>query len=133
MKRGLLKELANTPTKMVCGHRLFGLDLPRLRDLTGELVVIDLIGGGCTVSEIALVPPLGIAKDLHDWLAETLRRENVPPDLVSQAHTTLSPHLQPSGRLDVACNTVIETVRGNYQSEETVSWHKGDVANVESA
>jgi hypothetical protein len=133
VKRGLLKELANTPTKMVCGYRLYGPDLPRLRDLTGESVVIDLIGGGCSVAEIALVPPLGIATDLQDWLAQTLRREDVPPDLLSRAHTTLTPHLQPSGRLDVACKTVIETARGNYQSEETAPWHQGDIADVESA
>ena len=38
MRRGLLKDLANTPTQIACGWRLYG-DLPPLTALSGSEVV----------------------------------------------------------------------------------------------
>jgi hypothetical protein len=48
MRRGLLKDLANTPTQIACGWRLYG-DLPRLTVLSGSEVVVDLLPGTAMV------------------------------------------------------------------------------------
>jgi len=44
VRRGLMKDLANTPTQIACGWRMYG-DIARLSDLSGSEVVIDLLSG----------------------------------------------------------------------------------------
>jgi hypothetical protein len=128
MKRGLLKEMANTPTAIVCGWRLYGPDLPRLRALVGEPVVIDLLTGDCSVRGSTLAPPLFIADELARWARERFERDGIPPGTVSRATTTLTAQEQVR-TLAVDCSTVVETTRGTYSSRDTARWGLDDFAS----
>jgi hypothetical protein len=75
VRRGLLKDLANTPTQMVCGWRLYGPDLRRLTDLAGQAVSINLLTGECYLDTALLDPPLGIAGDITDWFRGRVDRD----------------------------------------------------------
>lgn len=125
MKRGLLKEMANTPTAIVCGWRLYGPDLPRLRALLGQSVVIDLLTGECSSNGLVLEPGLLVAKELARWARERVERDRVPPGLVLTATTTLTAAEQ-LRTLAVECSTVLETVRGTYSSRDTARWELDD-------
>jgi hypothetical protein len=128
VRRGLLKDLANTPTQIVCGYRLYGPDLPRLVDLAGDVVSVDLLNGDCSVGATRLVPPLAIANDLAAWFRERVERDAVPPGMVHAATTTLSPRKQASG-LAIDCRTVIESRDGTFESHDTAGWHTGDISD----
>jgi len=81
VQRGLLKDLANTPTQIACGWRLYG-DLPRLRQLVGSIVTVNLLDGKSTVEGRELVPPLEIAEETSRWLIDRAERAGVPPETV---------------------------------------------------
>jgi hypothetical protein len=70
-RRGQLKDLANTPTQMACGYRMYG-DLGQLRALVGSVVVIDLLSGTCTVDGGEEPPHLGLASEAAHWVGERL-------------------------------------------------------------
>lgn len=53
-------DLANTPTQIACGWRLYG-DFAWLRHLSGSVVTIDLLNGQVGVDGHLLTPPLYIA------------------------------------------------------------------------
>jgi hypothetical protein len=125
MKRGLLKELANTPTAIVCGWRLYGPDLPRLRALIGESVEIDLLTGECSVNESVLDPQLFIAVELTRWTRERFERDGIPPDIVARATTTLVAREQVR-TLAIDCSTVVDTARGTYSSHDIARWGLDD-------
>lgn len=120
--------MANTPTQMVCGYRLYGPDLPRLVDLRGEVVSIDLLNGDCSVGSGQLIPALLIASDLAAWFRDRVEHDAVPPGLVHAATVTLIPREQASG-LSVVCKTVIETEQGNFESHDTARWHTKDLSD----
>jgi len=127
MKRGLLKEIANTPTAIVCGWRLYGPDLPRLRELAGAPVEIDLLTGVCSVSGAVLDPPLGIAGELSRWTRERFDRDGIPAGTIARATTTV--RAQPQGEaLAIDCGTVVETTRGTYSSHDATRWGRNDYA-----
>jgi hypothetical protein len=129
VRRGLLKDLANTPTQIVCGYRLYGPDLPRLAGLADEVVSVDLFNGECSVGSTALDPPLLIANDLAAWFRERVERDAVPPGMVHAATVTLMPRKQASS-LAVDCKTVIESQRGAFESHDTARWYTGDISDV---
>jgi hypothetical protein len=118
MRRGLLKDLANTPTQIVCGYRLYGPDLRRLTDLAGEVIRVDILSGECCLGTDRLDPPLGVAEEIASWLRERFDRDAIPPGTVEQATVTLKPRSE--GRsLAVECKTVVATGRGSYESHGT--------------
>ena len=123
----MLKELAHTPTQIVCGRRLYGPDLGTLRDLAGQPVVIDLMTGTCEVAGVRLETPLHIATDLSAWFQGRIERERVPIGLVSKATTILTAGLQPRA-LAIDCQTVVEATTGTHVSRETARWAPGDFA-----
>lgn len=127
MKRGALKELANTPTAIVCGYQLYGPDLVQLRRLAGEPVLVDLLTGVCTTAGSPLEPPLAIAQVLKTWVGEHLSRKGVPAGTVSRAVTILNPTTEPSGRLVVQCQTIVESLRGTFESRDIIRWHPQDI------
>lgn len=127
MKRGLLKEMANTPTAIVCGWRLYGPDLPRLRALVGEPVVVDLLTGDCSVGDSPLEPRLLIAGELARWTQERFRRDGIPPGTVASATTTLTAREQ-SRSLAIDCCTVVDTTRGAFSSHDIARWGLDDFA-----
>jgi hypothetical protein len=121
MRRGLLKDLANTPTQIACGWRLYG-DLPRLRDLVGSVVTIDLLAGTSSVEGRRLAPPLDIAEETSHWLRDRFERDGVPAELVTTARLTLS--LRDGGRgLIVDCATELVTDSETFTSHDTTRWH----------
>lgn len=128
VRRGLLKDLANTPTQIVCGYRLYGPDLPRLTDLAGDVVSVNLLTGECSVDSRQLDPPLAIANELAAWFRERVERDAVPPGMVLAATVTLTPRAQ-SSSLAVDCKTVIESERGAFESHDTARWHASDISD----
>ena len=123
MRRGLLKDLANTPTAIACGWRLYE-DVQRLRQLDGRTVSIDLLRGTSTLDGEPMLPQLGIVADVCAWMRERFERDAIPTDAVTAGRLTLVPRV---GRhLDVECRTVLETPTGNYESADAASWHRGD-------
>ena len=128
VRRGLLKDLANTPTQIVCGWRLYGPDLGRLRDLAGDPIAIDLLTGECRAAGSRLDPPLAIADDLVRWLRDRFERDGVPPGVVARATSTLTPRIELRA-LVIEVETVVETTRGTYDSRDTTRWAPGDVAD----
>ncbi len=60
MRRGLLKDLANTPTDIACGWRLYE-DIQKLMLLDGQVVTIDLFEGSSSINDESMLPPLAIA------------------------------------------------------------------------
>lgn len=128
VRRGLLKDLANTPTQIVCGWRLYGPALKVLRDLPDVPVKIDLLTGECQARGSRLEPPLHIADDLSHWFRERVERDEVPPGLVASATTTLTPRAE-ARALRIACETVVETTRGQFASRGTAVWGLDDFAD----
>jgi hypothetical protein len=125
MRRGLLKDLANTPTQIACGWRLYG-DLPRLRKMTGSTVIVDLLSGDCSVEGRELVPSLEIAVEASRWLRDRLERDGVPAGTLRIAQLKLSLRDDEGGRLVVDCATELDTESKIYQSRDTTRWHPGD-------
>jgi hypothetical protein len=108
VRRGLLQDLANTPTQIACGWRLHG-DLPRLRELSGSVVSVDLLTGIATVEGRQLSPGLGIAGEASSWLRERVERDGVPAGTVEVARLVLRPHDDDRGALVMQCATVLRT------------------------
>jgi hypothetical protein len=125
MRRGLLKDLANTPTQIACGWRLYG-DLARLRELAGSVVTVDLLVGTSFVESRELLPSLEIAEEASRWLRDRLERDDVPEGTVRKAQLTLSPRREKNGGLVVDCATELETESTTFQSRDTTRWHPGD-------
>ncbi|MGX7678749.1 hypothetical protein ACSMXN_07605 [Jatrophihabitans sp. DSM 45814] len=124
MRRGLLRDLANTPTQIACGWRLYG-DLGQLRQLAGSVITVDLLDGTSTVSGRALSPSLEIAEETSRWLRDRFERDGVPIGTVTEARLTLSPWTDKRG-LVVDCATVLQTASRTYESRDTTRWHPGD-------
>jgi hypothetical protein len=127
VKRGVLKELTNTATAIVCGYQLYGPDLPQLRRLTGQPVAVDLLSGACTSADSPVEPPLAIERVLTTWVRELIDREGVPVGMVSRAVTILYPTAEPSGQLLVECRTTVESLRGTFESQDVIRWHAHDI------
>lgn len=123
MRRGLLKDLANTPTAIAVGWRLYG-DIQRLLAMDGRTVTIDLLTGTSVVDDEPMVPPLGIVHDVTVWMHARFEQDGIPPGTVTAARLTLEPHAERGLRVD--CRTVVETVDRVYESADTAAWHKGD-------
>lgn len=120
MRRGLLKDLANIPTQIACGWRLYG-DLPRLRELAGRAITVNLLDGTTFVDRTVPVQPLQIAEETSRWLIDRLERDGVPAGLVRRALLTLTPHLEGHG-LRVMCHTLLETELETYNSSAETRW-----------
>jgi hypothetical protein len=125
MRRGLLKDLANTPTQIACGWRLYG-DLPRLRQLSGSVVTVDLLNGTATVENRELSQRLEIAEETSRWLRDRFERDGVPPETVTAARLTLTPRTDKRGMLTIKCATVLETESRTYDSRDSTCWARGD-------
>jgi len=125
MRRGLLKDLANTPTQIACGWRLYG-DLPRLRQLSGSIITVDLITGATIVEDRELLPPLEIAEETSRWLRDRLERDDVPAGTVTSARLTLAPRDDERGMLAVECDTMLQTESRTYTSSDSTRWARGD-------
>ncbi len=125
VRRGLLKDLANTPTQIACGWRLYG-DLPRLRQLSGSVITVDLLTGTATVEDRELSPRLWIAEETSRWLRDQFERDGVPDDTVTGARLTLTPRNDKRGMLTVECATALETESRTYDSHDSTSWARGD-------
>ena len=122
MRRGLLKDLANTPTAIAVGWRLYE-DVERLTALAGCVVTIDLLDGSSLVDGEPLNPPLGIAHDVTTWTRERFARDGIPPGLVTEAYLTLRPRAERG--LVVECRTVVATADDTYESADVASWRRG--------
>ncbi len=107
---------------IACGWRLYE-DVERLTSLAGQVVTIDLLHGGCHVDGEPMDPPLGLTQDVSDWIRARFDSDGVPRGLVTGAHLTLAPRKQRG--LVVACQTVVETAEGVYESNDTASWRPG--------
>ncbi len=127
MRRGLLKDLANTPTQIARGWRMYG-DLAQMRTLAGAEVVIDLLSGTSTVDGRELSPRLELAEATARWMDERLRRDGVPEGTVTAATLTLRPRLDRAS-LIVECATSVSTASAIYDSSDTVRWHPDDPGN----
>lgn len=125
VRRGLLKDLANTPTQIACGWRLYG-DLPRLRDLSGSVITVDLLNGTATVEGRELTPPLEVAEETSRWLRDRFERDGVPAGTVTAARLTLRLDHDRLGMLAVECATVLETESRTYESHDVTRWGPGD-------
>ncbi len=125
MRRGLLKEMANTPTAIVCGWRLYGPDLPRLRAVIDQPVVVDLLTGECSVNGSPLEPRLFIADELARWTRERFQRDGISPGTVERATTTLTAREQVR-TLAIECWTVVDSTQGTYESRDTARWGLDD-------
>jgi hypothetical protein len=124
MRRGLLKDLANTPKQIACGWRLYA-DLPRLTALSGSEVVVDLLQGTAVVDGGDLSSSLIVTEKAASWFDERLRRDDVPTGTVEAASLILQPIREGRG-LRVDCMTVVRTVSDTYESRDTTRWHPGD-------
>ena len=122
MRRGLLRDLANTPTAIACGWRLYE-DIERLTSLVGRVVTIDLLRGTSRVGDEVLEPPLGITHDTTAWMRERLDRDGIPSGLVTGASLTLTPREERG--LVVACCTVVVTRDAVYESRDVAAWREG--------
>src|SRR6202042_546873 len=107
MRRGLLRDMANTPTQIVCGYRLYA-DLARLTSIAGSAIVIDLLDGKTTVDGVETTVDLAIAREATAWVQERLERDHVAPGSIDSATLTLLPRVAPPG-LAVDCHTVLES------------------------
>ena len=125
VRRGLLKDLANTPTQIACGWRLYG-DLPRLRELSGSAITVDLFSGRTTVEGRDVSPPLQIADETTRWLTERFSRDEVPAGTVTAARLTLTPVIDERGTLTVECVTELETPSQTYDSRDSTRWVRED-------
>ena len=84
MRRGLLKDLANTPTQIACGWRMYG-DLSRLSANSGAEIVIDLLHGTETCDGAPVKPSLELGDMAVSWFRERLERDRVPPGRVGNS------------------------------------------------
>ena len=125
MRRGLLKNLADTPTQIACGWRLYG-DLPRLRELAGSEVTVDLLGGTAVANGAELAPTLYVAAEIFAWLSERVQQDRVPVGTIISAELKLVPRANTRGDLSVDCTTVLTTTRGEFSSRDTTRWAAGD-------
>lgn len=125
VRRGLLKDLANTPTQIACGWRLY-CDLPHLRRLSGSVITVDLLTGTTTVEDREISPPLEIAEETSRWLRDRFERDGVPAGTVTAARLTLTPQTDKRGMLAVDCATVLETESRTYESRDSTRWARGD-------
>jgi hypothetical protein len=125
VRRGLLKDLANTPTQIACGWRLYG-DLPRLRQLSGSVVTVDLLNGMATVEDREVSPPLEIAGETSRWMRDRFERDGVPTEAVTAARLTLALSTDKRGMLTVECATVLKTESRTYGSRDSTRWTRGD-------
>ncbi len=121
MRRGLLKDLANTPTAIACGWRLYG-DIERLTSLDGRVVTINLLDGTTQVDGESLDVSLGIRNEVVAWMRERFDRDDIPAGLVTAAHLTLAPRVERG--LVVAYRTVVETRDRVHQSSDTARWRE---------
>lgn len=125
VRRGLLKDLANTPTQIACGWRLYG-DLPQLSELVGSVITVDLLDGSATVEGREVSPPLEIAEETSRWLRDRFDRDGVPEGLVTAARLTISPSERQRGMLTIECATVLETESRTFNSRDVTRWGRGD-------
>ena len=125
VRRGLLKDLANTPTQIACGWRLYG-DLPRLSELLGSVITVDLMDGSARVGSRELAPPLEIGEETSRWIRDRLERDCVPEGLVTAARLTISPSERQPGLLTFECETVMETESRTFNSRDVTRWGRGD-------
>lgn len=121
MRRGLLKDLANTPTAIACGWRLYA-DIEALSRLDGRIVTVDLLDGTSTVDQHP-APALGITRDVSMWMQERLERDGIPAGTITSAKLTLLPHVDRG--LHVACATILKTTAGMFESSDTARWSEG--------
>jgi hypothetical protein len=121
MRRGLMKDLANTPSAMACGWQLYG-DLERLADLADSEVLVDLLTGDCAVDGVPLVPPLVIAEIVKDWAQERHERDDIPDGFVHSLILTIRPRIDRRRRLHIVCSTVAETQHGTFSSSDEAFW-----------
>lgn len=119
MRRGLLKDLANTPTAMACGWRLYS-DVQAMRLLAGHTVDIDLLDGAVSVDGGTPPPSLQIAADTTDWFRERLEHDGVPSGTVLSATLQLRPHVDQG--LSVDCRTVVVAATGTFESRDVARW-----------
>ncbi len=127
-----MKDLANTPTQMACGYRMYG-DIARLSALDGSEVVIDLLSDACTCDGLELSPSLALAHDVQEWMHERLVDDGVPQGTISAATLTLRPVTDDLQRLTVECSTTLATSLGTFGSHDTARWHARDVREVRDA
>jgi hypothetical protein len=132
VRRGLLKDLANTPTQIACGWRMYE-DIARLSGLAGSEIEIDLLSGDCTYDGLELLPPLTLANDVHQWMSERLSRDGVPQGMIQTATLGLTPRVDDRRRLTVDCSTRLATTHGLFESHDTAGWHPGDVQDIRDA
>jgi hypothetical protein len=125
MRRGLLKDLANTHTQIACGWRLYG-DLPRLRQLSGSVITVNQLDGTATVEDRELSPPLEIADETSRWLRDRFVRDGEQAGTVTAARLTLSLRTDEREMLTVQCATVLETESKTYDSRDSTRWARGD-------
>ena len=119
-----MKDLANTPTQIACGWRMYG-DLASLAGLAGSDVTIDLLSGRSTAHGVD-VPRLELADAAAAWLRERLERDGVPEGTITAATLTLSPRHDDREGLVVECATMLTTTSGSYESHDITRWHPGD-------
>jgi hypothetical protein len=129
MRRGLLKDLANTPTQIVCGYRLYGPDLARLSEMAGSVVTIDLLRGTTALDGVETVLDLDIVDDTTAWIQERIVRDGVPAGTIRAATLTLSPRRGAQGLL-VDCHTTLESAETTYESRDTARWHQSDIDDI---
>lgn len=125
VRRGLLKDLANTPTQIACGWRLYG-DLSRLRQLSGTVVSVDLLTGQAAVDGRLLNPPLDIAEETSRWLRDRLERDGVPSGTVLAATLALRLNIDRRDALVVDCETTLRTPSRAYESRDSTRWARVD-------
>jgi hypothetical protein len=104
---------------------LYG-DVPRLRQLSGSVVTVDLLDGSATVEDGELSPPLEIAGETSRWLTDRFERDGVPAGTVTAARLTLCLRTDEGGMLRVECSTVLETESRTYDSRDSTRWHAHD-------
>lgn len=129
MRRGLLKDLANTPTQIVCGYRLYS-DIKRLAEIGPHAIKIDLLTGDCSVDEAPLEPPLSIAGEIREWMDERFANDDIPPGLVVSAMVTLVSRPQAVPNLSLDCLTVIATESETFTSHDIAFWHSQDINDL---
>jgi hypothetical protein len=127
-----MKDLANTPTQIACGWRMYG-DIARLSDLSGSVLVIDLLSGDCACDGRELLPPLTLAAEVAEWMAQRLSRDGIPEGMIQSATLELRPRVDDRRRLTVDCSTRLTTTQGPYESHDTAGWHPGDVHDIRDA
>lgn len=112
--------MANTPTQIACGRRLYG-DLKRLGAFVDSEVVVDLLDGKVLLGEDGSSLELNVASKACRWMRERHEKDGIPGGLVHRATLFLKPRRQGQG-LVVDCETVIEAGDEIYTSHDTATW-----------